>query len=442
MIRTTYAATALRWLAFMVAAAAFVLGPFERTFTASERYGYLPDIMPSDWIATNVWLDSSACALRRGAWLALCEGDELIPISERAVADDPGHALLLDMWAMVVGRRATLVDVARLNTLVDTLGLLALAALVLSLRAYTTAILLLWLGPFHYLTWMGTSPHWSYIGLVSLCALLPMTLAAKGWGLLTRRAASTWMGAGLLALAVASLMRESIGLMGLLVTLAAVALLILRGASFRPLALTLALAVLAFSTPKWVIVARDTAFPMQPATRVATHGLSHTLYLGLGAVENKWGIRYDDDYGRATARAIDPAIVFASPKYFALMGRLYIERWLEDPVEVLRIYLEKAWRLLATYTMSGVPPFGLCLLLGVAHLIAATWTRAWQRLGFHQGQVIEGVAVSFLLLLLAQAMLALPDQTYAMPANAFILLTLAVIGEFLLRLLLRVRRAW
>ena len=41
---------------------------------------------------------------------------------------------------------------------------------------------------------------------------------------------------------------------------------------------------------------------MQPAERLAAHGLSHTLYLGLGYVENKWGIRYDDDYGEETAR--------------------------------------------------------------------------------------------------------------------------------------------
>jgi hypothetical protein len=442
MTRKTIATTALRWLIFLGAAAILVLAPFERTFRDGERYGYLADIMPSDWIATNIWLDSSQCALERGAWLALCEGDRLVPISERAIADDPGHALLLELWSIAVGRRATLVDVARLNTLVDTIGLLALAGQVFAMRAYVTSLLMLWLGPILYLGWMGTSPHWSYIGLVSLSALLPLALAAKRLGLLGRRAAGTWMGFGLLALALASLMRESIGLMGLLVTLGTIVLLGLQRVRMLPLALTAVLAVVAISTPKWVVLARDATFPaLQPATRVATHGLSHTLYLGLGVVENKWGIRYDDDYGAATAAAIDPAIVFCSPEYFKLMGRLYLSRWLEDPIEVARIYVAKAWLLLTSYTMSG-PPFGVWLLLGLVHLLLATRTRAWQRLGFAQGLPIEAIAVSFLLLFLAQAMVALPSQVYAMPANAFIVLMLGVIVEFFLRLLVRVRPAW
>ena len=58
-----------------------------------------------------------------------------MPISERAIADDPGHALILDLWSIAAGRRATLPDVARLNTLLDTIGLLALAGLLFALRA-------------------------------------------------------------------------------------------------------------------------------------------------------------------------------------------------------------------------------------------------------------------------------------------------------------------
>jgi hypothetical protein len=205
--------------------------------------------------------------------------------------------------------------------------------------------------------------------------------------------------------------------------------------------MTAMIAVLALSTPRWVVAARDAALPMQPAARLATHGLSHTLYLGLGVIENKWGIRYDDLYGAATAAAIDPAIVFGSPEYFSLMGHLYLARWLDDPIEVMRIYLEKAWLLLSAQTMSG-PPFGVYLLLGIVHLLLATWAGAWPRIGFLQGLVIEAVSLSYLLLFLAQAMVAMPSQTYAMPANAFIVLTLGVLAEFFLRFVLRVRRAW
>jgi hypothetical protein len=436
----------LRLLVFLLCAALLVLGQFGRTFKDSERYGYLADIMPSDWAATNLWLASSQCALERGAWLAVCENGKLVPISERAIADDPGHALLLDLWSMTTRSRATLPDVARLNTLLDALGLLALAGLLFSLRAWLTSIVLMWLGPVEYVGWMGTSPHWSYIGLVSMSAVLPIALAARDLGLLPRRAGTLWIAAGLLFLGLATLARESIGIMGLLTGFAVLALLLLRRPHRRQriqaLLLAGVLALAAFTTPKWVVVARDAVFEMQPAERLATHGLSHTLYLGLGFVENKWGIRYDDDYGEAIANQADPPVVFGSPDYFRLMGKLYLARWSEDPLEVSRIYADKAWRLLAVPTLYPGPSFGIVLLIGLLHLAAATALGAWRRIGFVQGFVIEGVALAFLGLFLAQAMVALPSQTYAMPANAFVLVLLGVIVEFLVRAVLRIKAAW
>jgi hypothetical protein len=434
--------TSLRWLVFVACAALLVLGPFNRTYKDAERYGYLADIMPSDWAATNVWLDSTDCARERGVWLAICENGKLVPISERAVADDPGHALLLDLWSVATGKRATLPDVAQLNTLVDTFGLLALAGLLFALRAWLAAIVLMGLGPVEYLGWMGTSPHWSYIGLVSLCAVLPMALAGRELGLLSRRGGPLWIAAGLVFLALSTLIRESIGIMGLLISLGAVAMLLVR----RPrriagLALVTVLALAAFTTPRWVVAARDAAFDLQPAKRLATHGISHTLYLGLGFVENKWGIRYDDVYGEEIASKADPPVVFGSPGYFQLMGQLYLARWADDPVEVSRIYLEKAWLLLGRPTLYPGPPFGVVLLIGLIHFVAATALGAWRRLGFVQGLVVESVAAAFLLLFLAQAMAALPSHTYAMPANAFVLVLLGVIVEFFVRALLGVNAA-
>src|SRR5262249_56911180 len=69
----------LRWLVFAAFAALLVFPQVCRTFEDAERYGYLADIMPSDWAATNVWLDSTDCALERGAWLALCASGKLVP---------------------------------------------------------------------------------------------------------------------------------------------------------------------------------------------------------------------------------------------------------------------------------------------------------------------------------------------------------------------------
>ena len=91
--------------------------------------------------------------------------------------------------------------------------------------------------------------------------------------------------------------------------------------------------------------------------------------------------------------------------------------------------------------LSG-PPFGIVLLIAACS-ISPRPRRS--RLATHrllQGFVIEGVAVAFVGLFLAQAMVALPSQTYAMPANAFALVLLGAIVEFFVRGLLRIRAAW
>ena len=98
--------------------------------------------------------------------------------------------------------------------------------------------------------------------------------------------------------------------------------------------------------------------------------------------------------------------------------------------------------LLGTPTLYPGPPFGIVLAIALAHLLLATALGAWRRLNFRQGVVIEGVAVAFAGLFLAQAMAALPSHNYAMPANAFVLVLLGVIVEFFARALLRVRAAW
>jgi hypothetical protein len=124
------------------------------------------------------------------------------------------------------------------------------------------------------------------------------------------------------------------------------------------------------------------------------------------------------------------------------MWKLYLARWAEDPIEVTRIYAEKAWTLLSTPTLYPGPPFGIVLLIGLVHFLAATALGAWRWLDFPQGLVIEGVAVAFTGLFLAQAMAALPSHNYAMPVNAFVLVLLGAIVEFFARGVLWVRRAF
>ena len=432
-------AAALRCLVYLCCVLLLVPSLFGKTFSGAERYGYLADIMPGDWAATNVWIDSTDCTLARGTWLALCEDGKLVPISERAQADDPGHALLLNAWAAATGRRATLVDVARLNTVLNALGLVTLAGLLVALRVWGAAAALLVLGPAEYLFWMGTSPHWSYIGMVSLAAVLPLALLARAEGMLGRRAAAAWIGVGLVFLACVALVRESIGIMGLLVSLAALFWSGVKAprspAKLAGLLVVASLSFMAFTAPRLAVAARDASFDMVAAERLERHGLAHTLYLGLGFVENKYGLIYDDDFGYERARKIVPDIVFFSPEYFRLMWKLYLGYVVRDPVEVARIYLVKAGLLLERPTVHPGPPLGVVVAVAVLHFLVLTAFGWWRRIGFSQGLIVEAVALAFLGLFVAQGMVALPSHMYIVPINAFVLVLLGVIAETFLRAL-------
>lgn len=395
-------------------------------FVKADRYR---TATTAEWGATNVWLKSAACARQTGAWLALCENGKMVPISEQAIADDPGHAFLLGLWARLAGRDATLLDAARLNIGIDVLGLAMLAAILTSIGAYWAAIVLLALGPVVFVGWMTTAPHWAFIGIASMQSVLPLTLAGTASGNLSRRGAIVFTTIGLVGICLGALIRHHIAMMGLLVSLLTIVVIAFdrfrRGHAIRDLLLIAALAVVATGTPRWVLMARDAAFPIEAGRLIAEHGTSHTLYIGLGAVENRWGLRYDDKLGVAAAAKAAPDVEAYSPDYYRLMWRLYFDRLSEDPFEVARIYYEKAKALLSDRILDSGPPLWISLLIALAaQILGSRETPRAQRLVDRQ-LFINLVSFAFIGLFVLQGILAHHMRIYAAPIGVFLLLLLA-----------------
>lgn len=426
-----------KWLLFGAALVICGQGTFMRSLEDAKRnYSH---VRASDWEQTNVWLRSSECARDTGAWLALCGDDgRLIAISEEALGDDPGHALLLDLWSIMSGRVATLVDVAHLNIALNTAGFVVLASFLFAIRGYICAGVFLYLGPTVYLKWIGVSPHWGLLGVASLAAVLPMALVARELRYLSSRQASTFVALGLIGLALASLVREAIGLMGTVTALAVLVSIMVRRRrregreGGHPLRLALAI-LLASTAPYVAITARDVAFDMEPGQRIGRHGFADILYMGLGAVPNGFGITYDDNVALAHARDVDPAVVHCSPSFFKIMWKLYLNAVLNEPSEVARIYFEKARLILADPILEPGPPLGVLLLLGLGHFVAATALGLWRRVHFLPGALVEAAALIFIGLFVAQAILATPARGYAMPAGAAVLALVGVLFGFFSR---------
>lgn len=423
-----------KWLVIAVCAVVFVGGPAIAAFDAAERYGKTEQ---SDWIPTNMWLKSAECARERGVWLAVCEDDRLVPMSEYSFGDDPGHALFLGIWAMATNSAVSLVDVARLNAVLNTVGLVVLAGFLFALRAYLASFVLLLVGPVAYLQWIGVSPHWGLIGTASLALILPMALIARDYGLLSRGSGNAWVAAGIVGLALAALLREPIGVMCLAASLAVVGFLAARrrraGRRLRDLLVTAPLVLVASAATTWVVMARDASFEMEPAHRVATHNFSHTLYIGLGAVPNAFGLRYEDEDARAAVERVAPEVINSSPEYYRILWSLYWSRLRDAPAEVMRIYFEKSKRILADRILDSAPPLAIVVIVMMVHFAVATAFGVWRRIDFAQGALIEGAALALIGFFILQAILASHNRVFAMPIGAALLMLLGVLLEFCAR---------
>lgn len=424
----------LRWLVFVACLVVFGLGWFTAALDNSYRYD---GVQESDWIPTNMWLKSAECARTRGAWLAVCDGDALVPLSEYSFGDDPGHALFLGLWSMASQQTVSLVDVARLNLVLNTAGLIVLAGFLFAIRAYVTSLVLLALGPLVYLGWIGVSPHWGLIGVTSMALILPMTLIARELSLLSRRAGNTWLVVGLVGLSITVLAREPIGLMAVVANLGVIAVVAMRRlrskgqarGQVRGLAALGALVLVASASVTLVVSARDAVLDMQPAQRVATHNFSHTLYIGLGAVPNAFGIRYEDEDALQGARSVAPDVVNSSPEYYRILWQLYFSKLADEPGEVLRIYLEKTRLILVESVLDSAPALWVSLVIAISHFVVLTVFGGWRRIDFPQAVLIEGTALVLIGLFIAQAILAHQNRVFAMPIGAALLLLLGAMVE-------------
>jgi len=424
----------LKVIVFLAALAVFGGAAFLGALRAADDHAHREK---SEWYVTNIWLKSAECARRTGAWLALCDGGRLVPINDQALADDPGHAFILGLYAASTGRAVDLADVARLNTFINAAGFAALAAFLAACRAYVALLVFLFLGPSEFVGWTSTLPHWSFVGATSLAAILPLAVLARHRGWLAPAAANAFLALGLVGLGVGALIREAVGLMALVVTAAVIATLFVRqrrsGRRRIDLVVLAGLVLLAWQTPRWVILARDASFAMEPAALVQSHGLSHTLYTRLVADER--GVPHLDSFGEEAARAVDPGIVVYSAEYFRLMWRLYIRLVLDDPGAALHAYVAKAAAILGDSLLEPAPPLWLSIVLA-AGFVLFTW-RQWPRLDFDQGRFIMVVCLAFVAFFVAQGILAQPTRLFSFPAGRLLLVLLGCAVELVARALWR-----
>ncbi|MCB1735055.1 MAG: hypothetical protein H6981_09120 [Gammaproteobacteria bacterium] len=422
----------ISWFVLLFCAMSFAIVPFNQArHDARIEFG---NSDKAEWAAVNAWLQASECMRKTGAWLTVCDGDRLRPVSDFALADDPGFGLLIGIKAYLRDKPMSNVDVVTTQIWTNFLAVLALAALLNAAGARLASLLFLLLGDKVYVQWLDVSPHPIMIAAATFVAILPLTILLRERGHLSKGAHVTFLILGTFLMGFGAMLREPIGTMGFLITAAITLFLFYRSKFKRPrVLLYIALAWIGWHAASGTLAARDAFFPVEAASGIETHGVSHNLYLGLGAVPNKFDISWLDTVAADAVHAVDPDVQYVSPEYYRILWAVYWQRVKEDPLEVIRIYWTKFWMMLDDEFPDGALRLRTSLLIMIAFLVFYRYLPRWVRSDFGQIYPVMLVSVVFIGFFLLQGMIAHPAHMYAHPVTAFILLVFVMLIEIYLR---------
>ncbi len=147
---------------------------------------------------------------------------------------------------------------------------------------------------------------------------------------------------------------------------------------------------------------------MNPDYRPASisHTFWHTVYIGLGYVDNPYGIRYDDSVGDAKVKSIDPSVLYQTPRYQEILRGEVFRLIRTDPGFILRNLFFKGLKILGyllLFMNLGIPaffyarpswrvtaPFAFLILFGALPGFVAVPAKPYL-LGFISAAVVFGI---------------------------------------------------
>lgn len=290
------------------------------------------------------YIRSAECARTTGKVLVLCDGGRIRPISDESAADDPGHALAIGLYSAITGRGVDFRAVSAASAAVNIVGIFLLVGALLWMRLPIVAMTFLILGPVIWSQHVMFAVHTAMFGATCL-AMIPvlviLTISAKP----ALRHSVAWAAVAIASLALATIFRQAIGLMGFVGSALAIIWVSIR----EPKSLTrtalhavlLIAAFAAYKAPAAIFALRDYAYGFDASTRMETHGIWHAIYCGLGAVKNPFGIEWLDENAMAHALAIDPTAQYGTQHYFEVLKNAYFDLVIHNPLTIARIYIEK-----------------------------------------------------------------------------------------------------
>lgn len=396
------------------AIAVLLISDIRAIHTLSSTIDVRTDATGSGRVAA--WIMSANCFKQTGVILAVCdEPGKFYPIENASAADDRGHGLLLSVLHGTFGAPATTDTLLFANIVINVLGFALLAAQLYRI-GFGVAAIIFFLASLRLLggPLVTSDVIGAIYGMFALSLLLPiqsmrmLSLDRNTW------AEWGWLALSGLCFVGVMLLREPFGLIG--IAAAALGLIIgfarrareWRIPQFAAAAAAIAAIVLALNATSLLVSYRIHVQGVPAGSGILSHGLSHALYLGLGAEPNSFGIEWSDAVADHAVKARDPTIKYVSPQYYETLGKLYMEIVWQHPLEVARTYAAKARKVLA-------PRLIILLLVSVGAVALGLALRQTERqpMPSHPrgGDIVAVTAVASLLHAM-QAILTFPVAIY------------------------------
>lgn len=384
---------------------------------------------PGEW-APRKWLESAECARITGKIMVICDSGGIEALANHDPGDDPGHALVLDVYSAITGKSVSPSDILLLNNVINGSGMLLLAALLLVLRLPLASLTVIGFGIYIVAHYQDMAPHPAQLGLACLAAIFPIALLGLPLSRARRRTLLLWLLTGLASLAAVSFFRQSLALMGLLASLTAICA---RFAFFnrskrQAIGMILGL-LLAYQSTAALFAIRNYAYALPPAEGSERHGPWHSLYIGLGVVDNPFGIVWVDENAFDRALKVSPGIRIVGNEYFAVLRGEYLSIVAAHPVEVATIYYKKLKNTLALALPefpAGLNIFDLLVVIGLGAVLLIALRRPPT-----PASMTFFISIVFIGLFLVQSAMIHYRMQYLFPIQIFIALALATLVEML-----------
>jgi hypothetical protein len=396
------------------------------------------------------WIASSECTAQTGVLLGHClPTGEVEGIEHVSLADDRGHTLVANIYALVTGRPMALRDLVVANMAINAAALFA-AALTLFLLGWKLSALLLLLAPNNVVPgpMPGADAPATHMAAF-LFALVATLLVARIPIARSERAGVRWLALIVVAsvcLAWATLLRQPYGQGGFLVALLVLALRWRQSARqgeffggvvpWRLGVVVAAISLATFYATSGLFALRGVLYNVARSNDVIeSHGISHNLYMGLAVPGNPWGIRWDDSAPLSHVGEAD-RVRYGSDEHYRSLRSGYVQIMLSDPLTIARIYCGKLLESVIEVSRRSKDSHKVSLAVALSLLLIAVPARSRRKPSMEEITMLVVVWASFGVVLL-QGVLAMPWHQFISPGKYAAICGFAVLGECAFRRLLQ-----